>query len=185
MNHKIINENMTLKSKYEVEIQLLNKITTDELVALSNRIYHEKNNDYDYFHISYYIQEQSPDSDDAWATALFNPKLTTMVGLTVTNESLLKNRVSPIANTKGEWIDHIQIGAKYTLGVEDSKFILAIDYPESKGYKLQVIESTDGEFTKYRDIFPNDANEYFIINGDGNLELYDDDGLIRTLQKIE
>lgn len=184
MDYKIINENRLLKNKCEIEIQLFKKATKDELVNISNNLYQENDQNFEFFHISFYLQSQSPDTDDAWAVAIFNPNLRIMMGLTVTNESLLKDRISPIANKKGEWIDHIQNGAKYTLGIEDSKFILAIDYPESKGYKLQLIESSDGEEKKYKDILPNEANEFYIINSDGDLELYDEDGLIRTLPKI-
>ncbi|MUM78295.1 hypothetical protein GKC30_11680 [Pseudodesulfovibrio sp. F-1] len=180
--YEIINETGDGSNKYTADILLKQKLSKDKISKICESLHKLKGKKCIFSHFSFYLPSQHPTTDDAWAVGIFNPHLQVELGLTITNEALLKKQINLAADDLGSWIDEIQEGATYTLKKEDSKFILAVNPSHSKGYRFCIVQDT-----KCKQLFENQFSEFgemYFIDSEGNLQLYDQDGLIRTLKKI-
>ncbi len=121
----------------------------------------------------------------AWARAVYRPQLEVMIlGLDEAEHAALVGRGGQKENTVGRWLRSLP-SSSYTITITmaaDGSAVATHTYPngDKQTYELE-------ELTPRRKYRRKDAQfgEFQLINGEGNLELWDDQGRIETLPKAQ
>ncbi len=182
---KSIGSNVVL-SIYNADIRIENKLNEEDLKSLCYILKSEIKTKATSIRYFFYLPGMVVDNG-AWATAVFNPDLeVTIFGPSKAEENDAKKYVNnSTSNYIGHWIDysstlHIIYGIKQVNG----KFILdgySTD-DNSYGTMAELTLSKKGNKTIYLSDRPE---EYYIINSNGDLDVYDAQGYIVTYQKVE
>ena len=170
-----------------ISIRLEKKVTEDFLRSFALKLQKNETEKYDLFFI-FYILPDMEFGKGAWATTHFNPNLEVKIlGMTIDEENkLLSRKSSHSGEIIGEWVDHGILGGRYTFLKENGKFIMVTDFKDgSKLEKEMLIQRTVSGEIRLDDVKKNDFGEYFVIESDGDLGLYGENGLFRTIHSIK
>ena len=143
-----------------------------------------QNENYERLFINYYLPEMKIGSF-AWATTHFDPTLEINIqGLTIDEEKAIKEVDLPSGEIIGKWYDA-------SIMIEHSIIIYFIDgqYKQLEKYKDgrtndQFLTKSE-ENGKVKFVYDNSFGEYYLIESDNSLGLYDSDGLISISQPVE
>ena len=121
----------------------------------------------------------------AWARAVFRPKLeVTIFGASVEEHDALLNQKEPGGNSVGTWLRVLPGGSTHTITIsksDDGTLTATYSYPDGASWTKGVVEIERGR--KYR---KSEAQfgEFQVIDAEGNLELWDEQGRIETLKRV-
>lgn len=122
----------------------------------------------------------------SWARAVFRPKLeVTIFGATVEEHDALLNRKEPGGNSVGTWLRVLPGGSTHTITIsksDDGTLTATYSYPDGASRAEEVVEIDRGR--KYRKA-KSQFGEFQVINAEGDLELWDEQGRIETLKKVD
>ncbi|MCK4661296.1 MAG: DUF2971 domain-containing protein [Bacteroidales bacterium] len=171
-------------NKGELTIRLDCKITTTELEDLGHQLKEKLFRSAEVLYVFYYLAETDM-QNRAWAITHFeNDKKTISIqGLTIEKENRFLGQIeTDKRDIIGQWIDEEYLNSLMTLYKKDKKIYLETLYSDdSNSNKEQNSETVQGGI-KYEDI-PNKHGEYFIVDIDGVLKYYSEDGLFNTIKK--
>jgi len=186
IQYTIINEEKFLNIKISLDIRLESEVNKEDIIKIANELRKDGRRDYQRVFINYYLPGMEVGSG-AWALSHFNPNLEVQImGLTKEEKTQLLEKTNlSKSNLIGRWIDRspytsgvitisrnanvLEISKKYKDGSESSKKLLE---KIVNGQKRWIEEG-------------NTFGEYYILNNDGNLSIYDTEGLIKTLSKTK
>jgi hypothetical protein len=174
-------------SKCIISIRLEKKVTEEFLRNFALKLRENEHGKYDLFFI-FYILPDMEFGRGAWATTHFNPNIEVKIlGMTIEEENkLLSRKASHSGEIIGEWVDQGILGGRYTFLKENGKFIMVTDFKDgSKLEKEMLIQRTVSGEIRLDDVKRNDFGEYFVIESDGDLGLYGENGLFRTIHSIK
>jgi hypothetical protein len=121
----------------------------------------------------------------SWARAVFRPKLeVTIFGASVEEHDALLNRKEPGGNSVGTWLRVLPGGSTHTITIsksDDGTLTATYSYPDGASRAEEVVEIDRGR--KYRKAKAQ-FGEFQVINAEGDLELWDEQGRIETLQRV-
>lgn len=91
-----------------------------------------------------------------------------------------------VASEVGHWRDDDPlVGSHLTLHESESGFMFHRQFDDGTGLEIVVDEvAGQPESTRRFDVRNSDNGEFFIINEDGDLEIHDEDGLVKTAEAI-
>jgi len=171
---KILSEVPTKYGKCNIDIELKEKISKDELTSIANKI-RETRKSYDNLWVFYYLPGMKVGSG-AWATTHFTPNLEVkIIGATEEEEKKI-NDVTVDGNVIGKW-QVKQLSYEYII----------IIYEKNKNIFCKGIytdgSSSDEEYVKKKykgkvryEAKQNKHNEYYLIEDNGNLGMYGENG---------
>ena len=143
-----------------------------------------QNKNYERLFIAYYLPDMKINTG-AWATTHFTPSLEIKIlGVTTDEKKVIIEVDLPSGEIIGKWYDS-------TIMVEHSIIIYLIDGQYKQVEKYKDGSSNDHLLTKSEQngkvkfVYDNDFGEYYLIESDNSLGLYDNDGLISTSHRIE
>jgi len=176
--YKIVSEKENVNPKFgfnkcNIEVQLTSKIDKEVLICIANKI-RQTRESYDHLWIFYNIKGQK--SNIAWATTHFNPNLEVEIIGSTSEEDKKMNNISVDGDIIGEWNDtrayaeHVAILYKKNNKI----FMKRIFSDGSNGEDEFIIKTVKGKI-RYEPK-QNTHNEYFIIENNGNLGMYDNEG---------
>jgi len=184
---KIINKtkNKALK-KVSVDIRLTKESTTSELTNIAKEI--KRNNpQYTNYYIFYFLPGQTP-GNGAWATSHFTPNLEVSI-IGASKEAIIKmENVKISGDIKGTWFDNDVIlpNTIYLVSINNQLYFKTIfaksKYSNGSEIKSKVT-STKSNNGKTIYTYSNDHGEYFAIERNGNLGLYNDEGKFKEAVK--
>ncbi len=123
---------------------------------------------------------------EAWARAVFRPTLeVTIIGATVAEQEALMARKAQAESVLGQWLRTLPGGSTHTITItkrDDGGFAATYAYPSGDNYSKELVEVEPTR--KYRKVDAQQG-EFQVIDGDGNLELWDEQGRIETLPKVK
>jgi hypothetical protein len=181
-NCKIIKTETPQSFKRIIYIQISTQLTEQQLTEIAAQM-REENSSYERLFVFYLLPDMEIGSG-AWAVTNYNPELEVRIFGT-DNESENKMKSATVENGEivGKWYDN-------SPGVEKSIIIYKIDevYKIRYTFADESLSEQDLEFFnengKSKFVYENDFGEYYLIEEDGSLGVYDTDGLIHTSKEI-
>lgn len=173
--------------KCSIDIRLEKKVTKEFLHKLALKLRKAEPREYDRMFITYYLPGMTPGSG-AWATSHFDPNLEVKIlGTTIEEEKALmdepKNSSGEII---GKWFGEFPYGGvKYTFLKRDCKIIMIRKFKDGSSYEKEMIQKNQSGRVRFEEKGGNDDGEYYLIERNGNLEIYDNVGLILTMHSIK
>jgi len=181
-------EKSTLRSiKCTIDISLEKKVSKDFLHKLALKLRKAEPIKYDRMFIFYYLPGMTPGSG-AWATSHFSPNLEVRVlGTTIQQEKALRSKSKDSSGKIiGEWLDESPyVGGKYTFLRRKGKIIMMIKFKDGSGSEEEMIQKNQSGKLRFEEKRGNDFGEYYLIERNGNLGVYDNAGLIKTMRSIK
>ncbi len=173
--------------KGSIDIRLEKKATKEFLRKLALKLREAEPQKYDRLFITYYLPGMTPGSG-AWAISHFNPNLVVKIlGTTIEEEKVLKSGSGDFSGEIiGEWLDESPYaGAKYTFFKRNGKIFMIRKFKDGSGSEKEMIQKKQSGRLRYEEKGGNDFGEYYLIERDGDLGVYDNDGLIKTIRSIK
>lgn len=122
----------------------------------------------------------------AWATTHFDPDLEVRIlGLTAEQEkALTEPSDDPSRQVVGRWLDERPVGDRITIFEQDGKVYMENVFPDGSKGKKEIVPEPSATGKRYEDKDGNDFGEFYLIDSQGNLQLWDQDGLISTAKAV-
>ena len=184
--YTIINEEKFTNIKTMIDVRLKSEVDRETLTKIAFELKNDGRRNYQSIFINYYLPEMEV-GKGAWALSHFNPDLeVSILGLTKTEKTqLLKEPSLSESNLIGRWIDNTpHLSGIITISRNANILELSIKYKDGSEAVKKLIERTvSGQ--KHWIEEGNDFGEYYVLNSDGTLSIYDSEGLIKTMPKVK
>jgi len=169
--------------KCSYDIELKQEMTKTDLKAIANQVRSREPNKCSKFFIVYYLPNMIRGSG-GWATSHFNPNLEVKIlGLTIDQEENISKKITS-DNLIGSWVDNRPyVGSITTLEKSEGIYTMVTLFNDGGSSEYNMVQKQYDQGTGYTNAKTSEFGEYFIINNQGNLDLYDSDGFIVTFQK--
>lgn len=187
VNYTIIDKSNMGNIKSSIDIRLEKKVTKEFLHKLALNLRKLEPRKYDRLFISYYLSGMKLGSG-AWATTHFNPNLAVIIlGTTIEEEKKLKSTSEKnFGEIIGKWLDDSPyVGAKYTLLKRNGKIFIICKYKDGSGFEKEMIQKKQSGKLRFEEKGSNGSEDYYLIERNENLGIYDNYGLIRTIRSIK
>ena len=182
-NCKIVEMDELSTLKKSITIRIQNQLSEDELeeVALYLR---SQNNKYERLFINYYLRDMKIGSG-SWATTHFKPTLEVIIqGATKDEEEIMKAIDLPSGEIIGKWYDtSFMLEHSIIIYLVDGQYRQLENYKDGRTNDQLLIKSEEEAKVKF--VYDNSFGEYYLLESDNKLGLYDSDGLISISQPIE
>lgn len=158
------------------------KISKDELTSIANKI-RETRKSYDKLWIFYNLPGKQTGSA-AWATTHFTPNLEVEILGSTDAEDKKMNAVSADGNVIGKWQD-TRPYADYSMIIyeKDKKVFMKSTYKDGSSGDVEFLKKNYKGKVRYEPL-QNKHNEYYLIESNGNLGMYDNEGKFGEAIKI-
>jgi len=184
--YTIINEETLTDIKTMIDIRLESEVDEETLYKIANELREDGRRKYQRVFINYYLPDMEVGSG-AWATSHFNLDLDVKIlGLSKKEKSqLLEDTASSEGNLIGRWIDNSPgLSGVYSISRNGNIFELSIKFKDGSELTRKLIEKNIGGQKRWMEE-DNDFGEYYVLNNDGTLSQYDNEGLFRTLPIVK
>ena len=185
VTYSIIDSDTYLNYKRSLDVRLNKKVSEKTLRAIALKLKAQDSKNYERTFICYYLPDMEVGAG-AWATTHFNPNLEVRIqGLTTEQEKILKQHPDdPSREVIGSWLDETPyMGRRITIFRQNGKlFMESVWYDGSSG-KKEIVEKLSDQRRTFREKERNSFGEFYLIDSQGNLQLWDQEGLISTAKK--
>ena len=169
--------------KDNIEVKLNKKIDEKTLNEIALEIRKDREQ-LDELWIFYHIPDMT--SGMAWATTHFTPELEVeIIGSTEADDQETSKTNDINGEILGKWRSEKSLmGATLILFKNpEGKLLMRVTFKDGSSMDSEVVESTQEGKTIYKD--DNDHGEYYILESNGNLGMYGNDGKFDEAIKIE
>lgn len=179
--YNILEDTVKSNIKRTVEVELPERLDETELTRLAEHIKGLSNKEVERTFIGYRIAGTDP-NQVYWATTHYNPNLEVKImGESATNYESMKGQVLPEGDVIGSWMVNQGLEYRMTAYNKDGKTYLQSMYSDgTSSDDLYMLTETD-KGTKLEEE-GNEFGEYFIINSEGKLEFWSDNGNYYTAE---
>jgi len=142
---------------------------------------------YERIFICYYLPDMKVGSG-AWATTHFNPELEVkIIGLTAEQENTLRQLPEDASlDVIGSWLDDTPyLGCRINIFRKDGKIYMENTYKDGSSSIKEIIKKSSERGRKFERKEGSDVGEYYLIDNQGNLQFWDEEGIISTAKKIK
>ncbi len=170
-------------SKNNIEVTLNKKIDKETLQKIAMEIRQDRG-EYNKLWIFYYIPNMTEGM--AWATTHFTPNLEiNIIGSTESEDAITSKTTDIDGEILNKWRSEKSLmGATLVLYKNQSnKLIMRITFKDGGKIDSEIIESNLNGIIKYQD--DNKHGEFYILESNGNLGLYGNNGKFDEAIKIE
>ena len=186
VTYSIIDCDTYLNYKRSLDVRLNKKVSEKTLRAIALKLKAQDSKNYERTFICYYLPNMEVGAS-AWATTHFNPNLEVRIqGLTTEQEKFLKQHPDdPSREVIGSWLDETPyMGRRITIFRQNGKlFMESVWYDGSRG-KKEIVEKLSGRKRTFRRKEGSSVGEFYLIDNQGNLQMWDEEGIISTAKKI-
>jgi len=186
VTYSIINSDTYLDWKRSLDVRLNKKVSERTLRTIALRLKAQDPRNYERTFICYYLPDMKVGSG-AWATTHFDPNLEIKIlGLTSEEENALKQLPDDSSREIiGSWLDQsIYIGGRITIFHRDKKLFMETIYKDSSSGTKEIVEKQSGKGRAFQRKEGSSVGEYYLIDKQGNLQFWDEEGFILTAKKI-
>ena len=105
----------------------------------------------------------------------------------VEQEEALKQQPDGVSREViGNWLDETPfIGGRITIFEQDGKLFIEQRFKDGSHMKEEIVERRSPSGRRFEDKEENSYGEFYLIDYQGNLQLWDQEGLIATAKKID
>lgn len=180
--YNILEDTVKSNIKRTVEVELPERLDEVELKRLAEHIKGLSNKDVERTFIGYRIADNDP-KQAYWATTHYNPNLeVNIMGESATSYENMKGNGLPEGDVIGSWMVERGLEYRMTAYNKDGQTYLQSAYGDgTSSDDLYALAKTD-KGTKLEEE-DSGFGEYFIINSEGELEFWSDNGNYYTAKK--
>lgn len=186
VTYKIVNSDVIPRKKRSLDIILNRKVTHGELQLLALELKDKDSMKYERTFICYYLPGMTPGAG-AWATTHFNPDLKIEIyGMTIEQKKKIINEpVDSLGEVMGIWFSD-STASKFTIYRRNNKLYMEEKYRDGSGGSMEIVEMRYAGKRRFEEKNGSHIGEYFLISQQGDLQIFDRDGLIvATATKIK
>ena len=161
------------------------RVAEDTLHTIALKLKSQDSRDYDRTFIIYYLPDMTVGAG-AWATTHFTPELEVKIlGLSTEEEKKLSTAPAPAKREiVGRWLDEIPYASsRITIFHEGGKLYVEQKFTDGSSLKKELVEKRSPLGRRFDQVGGATAGDHWILDSRGNLQLHDNDGLIRTAKK--
>lgn len=186
VNYTVIEKTNFGSVKGSIDIRLSKKVTRNFLQKLALNLREAEPRKYDRLFIAYYLPGMTPGSG-AWATSHFNPNLEVKIlGISIEEETALTSSSNTSGEVIGEWLDESPyLGSKFTLMKENGKITMMRKFKDGSSSEKEMIQKNQAGGLRFEEKKRNSFGEFYLIERNGNLSIYDNSGRINTMRSIK
>jgi len=166
-------------NKCNLEVELKHKVTIDQLVALARQL-RKTRSSYDKLWIGYYLTE-TKGKGTAWAISNFTPQLEAEIMGVTEKEQMLMNNFTVDGAIIGKW-DSDLLNAQLILYEKNKKIYLKNVIQSGGSYDMDILKSKYKGKNRY-DEKGSKHKEFFLIEDNGNLGMYGENGKFSEAKK--
>lgn len=186
VTYEIINENVVPDTKRSLDIRLNRRVSEEILQLLGNKLKNSDSRNHKRMFILYYLPDMNVDAG-AWAKTHYNPDLEVeILGSTVEEAKALRQSSNDSSREViGRWLDEDAFTeSRLVLLRKDGNLYMEQTYGDGSSRVMEVVEkqSLRGRRIERKN---EDTVDYWLIDENGNLQIRDDKGLIRTAEQLE
>lgn len=187
--HDVIEVSVNNYVKCVVSVKVYEKLQEEDLKKVSNIVIEDINPITKRVHVFFFLPEMDI-NQGAWARVDYEPHANVVyLGRDLKDDSILNNSFEHITDYIGLWVDNSLNGDILIRIREDKQLGFVFEYisssdPKPSEFPSRLRKGVEGGHTVYYDI-ESEANEYFVVEANGNLSAYDNDGLIATFNRIK
>ncbi len=173
--------------KRSLDIRLNKTVSEETLRAIAIKLKADEPRDFERTFIAYYLPDMAVGAG-AWATTHFNPKLEVRVlGLTAEAEKMLaKEPAHDSREVIGRWLDSSPfVGGRITIFRDSGKVYFEQTFKDGSALTEELLEKPSSIGQRYNMAIASYTGDHWIIDGRGNLQIRDNQGLITTAKKID
>lgn len=183
VDYKIISDESKRNIKRTVEIELGERTDKETLKAIAQRVKSFESGSYERTFIAYRVKGDNGSS--YWATTHYNPNLeVNILGTTKEEYDAIKKSQTAIPTEKiiGSWLAHWGVDYKMVAYINNGTTYIKSIY--SDGENEKVYQSTPSERGLIlQDEGGKERGEYFLINSNGDLEFWSQNGNFYTAKR--
>jgi hypothetical protein len=185
VTYSIIGSDTFLDYKHSLDIRLNKKVSEETLRAIALKLKAQDSRNYERTFICYYLPDMKVDSG-AWATTHFNPNLEVRIlGLTVEQEKSLKQKPDvPSREVIGIWFSDLT-SSKFTIYRQNGKVYMEEMFKDGSSSKNEMVKKVSSGRQRFEEKGGSSIGEYFLIDGQGNLQIFGMEGLVATAIHIK
>jgi hypothetical protein len=186
VKYSIISEKKVPNIKRSLEVRLNKKVSTEVLETIAYKLMQLDKSRYPRTFIAYYLPDMEVGAG-AWATTHFTPNIEVKIlGATAEEEARLK---SPPANPKdnilGDWYcNQPFLESRTSLYIKDNRIYLKNVFKDGSSGVDEMIEKKSAMGRRFEEKEVNPNGEYYLINTNGLLEIWSQNGKIVTCNKM-
>lgn len=176
-NCKILDTKVSQPFKKVFRIQVPHRLLREELSEIANYLKKE-NSDFERLFIFYYLPDMSVSKDIAWAYTHYNTDLQINMGASQNEVDRMKESAKAVKGKKiGEWFDSTPYSeASIIIVMNGSNYELHKTYKDGSNSKNTLKRFKRKGLVAFN--LKNYSSEYVVIESNGKLGYYDEDGLI-------
>jgi len=186
VTYSIIDSDTYLNYKRSLDVRLNKKVSEKTLRAIALKLKAQDLKNYERTFICYYLPDMEVGTG-AWATTHFDPDLEVRIlGLTVEQEKALKQLPDdPSRDVIGSWLDEtLFMGRRITIFRQNGKLFMESVYYDGSSGKKEIVEKSSGKDRRFQRKEGSSVGEFYLIDAQGNLQIWDEEGIISTARKI-
>jgi hypothetical protein len=176
VGYSVIDIERGSSTKCILDIRLPNRISEDEIKHIAEYINQNEGADCSPLFIYYFLPDEEPGIDGAWAYSWFNPQLEVKInGMNLETEATLEASIPRVdENVIGTWLDTWGLAHTVVIRKVNGVYQMTSQYSDGSGETITLIEKVvNGEERLYEE-----SGIYMVIENNGNLGVYDNQGLI-------
>lgn len=186
VTYEVINEKIMPGTKRSLDIRLNRRVSEKVLRSLAVKLKSSDSGSYERTFILYYLPDMTVDAG-AWAKTHFNPDLEVGILGSTAEEAKALRQSSDNSSREviGRWLDDGGFSDnRLILFRKDGDLRVEQTYGDGSSRVMEVVEkqSSRGRRIERKN---DDTVDYWLIDESGNLQIRDDEGLIRTAGKLE
>lgn len=184
--YTIIKEEKLGTIKTMIDIRLESEMNEDTLRKIARELRSEGRSQFTRVFINYYLPDMEVGAG-AWALSHFNPDLEVeIIGLSKDEKAELFNKPSSYEGTLiGKWLDTSPYsGGIITISKNADNLKIYKKYSDGSESEKKLIEKIVNGQKRWNEE-GNTFGEYYLLNKDGSLSIYDPDGLYLTFKSVE
>lgn len=186
ITYSIINCDTFLNYKRSLDVRLNKKVSKATLRAIALMLKAQDSRHYERTFICYYLPGMEVDTG-AWATTHFNPNLDVRIlGLTIEQENTLKQPDDLSRDVIGSWLLKIPyLGSRVTIFRQGGKLFMENRYTDGSIGKKEIVEKSSGKGRTFQRKGGRSSDDFYIIDNQGDLQIWDSEGYVMTAKRIK
>ena len=183
VSYSIIDSTAIAGIKRSLDVRLNKRVAEDTLHAIALKLKSQDSRDYDRTFIVYYLPDMTVGAG-AWATTHFTPELEVKILGLSTEEEKKFSAVPANREIVGQWLDEIPYASsRITIFHEGGKLYVEQMFADGSSHKKELVEKRSPLGRRFDQVDAATAGDHWILDSRGNLQLHDNDGLIRTAKR--
>lgn len=186
VEYKIQKIRLNIKRGFDIDVTIGHKLSEDDLLALAERIKKEAKVDTKKGVIGFYLPHMEI-GNGSWAIITYSPSpIVNYFGATISEEQGMRQNAKKDDDCIGIWLDDTKQGdiairiRKDESGNYFYEYVSIVN-PRNSPLATKIIKSKRKGKTIYLDT--EHPEQYFFINKDGDLEVYDNFGYFATFRR--